>query len=204
MTDDDLKAELDRLAPFEGRVPWLYLDNDTRPNVTVGVGYLIASVDDACKLPFVHAIDWYPASKSEIAADFMRVRSMRGGLIANAYKGGLRLPEPDIDAEGFRRLRAFLAGLPGAFPGFDGFPNGVQLALLDLAWNNGLGAEATSSHPATGLRGWMHLRGCCNQVPPDFAGAAAQCRTANPSNNSLREKRNDWRSQMFIDASVAT
>jgi hypothetical protein len=203
MNDDDLKAELDRLVPFEGRVNFLYLDNATRPNVTVGVGYLIASIDEACALPFFRVSDGLPATRAEITADFIRVRSMRGGMVANAYKGGLRLAESAIDAEGFRRLRAFLDGLPAVFPGFDGFPRGVKMALLDLAWNVGLGAEATESHPATGLRGWTHLRAACNSVPPNWPGAAANCRTANPGNNSLREKRNDWRSQMFIDAEVA-
>src|ERR1035437_7251314 len=133
MTDEELKTELDRLAPFEGRVPFLYLDNATRPNVTTGVGFLIVGIDDACKLPFYRVSDGQPATRAEITNDFLRVRSMRGGLVASAYKGGLRRAEADIDSEGFRRLRQFLADLPGVFPGFDGFPNGVQLALLDLS-----------------------------------------------------------------------
>jgi hypothetical protein len=194
ISDDYLKAELDRLVPYEGRCGWLYLDNATRPNVTVGVGFLVASIDDACALPFYRVSDGLPATRAEITADFMRVRSMRGGLVANAYKGGLRLAEAAIDTEGFRRLHAFLDGLPAVFPGFDGFPRGVQMALLDIAWNVGLGA----------LHGWTHLRAACNSVPPNWAMAAAQCRTANPSNNSMREHRNDFRSQAFLDAAVAT
>jgi hypothetical protein len=115
---------------------------------------------------------------------------------ANAYKGSLRLAPDDIDAEGYRRLRAFLEGLPDVFPGFVGFPEGVQQALLDLAWNCGLAAPK-------GLAGWTHLRAACNSVPPDWQTAAAQCRTANPNNSLDREHRNDWRSQMFLNA-VAT
>ena len=195
LTDDDLKAELDRLRPFEGRVPFLYLDDATRPNVTCGVGYLIASVAEACRLPWHHASDGLPASQAEVEADFLRVQSMRGGLRADAYKGSLRLAQADIDAEGFRRLRAFLAGLPDVFPGFAGFPDGVQQALLDLAWNCGL-AEPK------GIAGWQYLRAACNSVPPDWKTASAQCRTANPNNLLARERRNDWRSGCFISAAA--
>jgi hypothetical protein len=208
MTDEDLKAELDRLEPFEGRVGFMYLDNATRPNVTCGVGYLISSVDEACRLPWHHSDDGLPASPAEISADFLRVSGMRGGMQANAYKGSLRLAPDDIDAEGYRRLRAFLDGLPDVFPGFVGFPDGVQQALLDLAWNCGLAAPK-------GLAGWTHLRAACNSVPPNWANrladnsvdpmsAAAQCRTANPNNSLDREHRNDWRSGCFISACAAT
>ena len=197
LTDDDLKDELDRLRPFEATVPFMYLDNADPPNVTTGVGFLLESDDAACALPWHHASDGLPATPDEVRADFYRVWSMRGGMMANAYKGSLRLLPADIDAEGFRRLRRFLAGLPAVFPGFDGFPDGVQQTLLDLAWNCGLAAPK-------GLAGWTHLRAACNSVPPDWQAAATQCRTANPSGNAQREHRNDWRSQQFLDAAVAT
>jgi len=197
MTDDDLKLELDRLRPFEGTVPWLYLDNADHPNVTCGVGFLLASIDDACRLPWHHLADGLPASRDEITAEFQRVAGMPGGLRADAYKNGLRLAPADIDSEGIRRLRVILRGLPFVFPGFDGFPDGVQQALLDLAWNCGLAAPK-------GLAGWIRLRAACNSVPPDWKTAATQCRTANPNGNVQREHRNDWRSQCFVDAVVAT
>jgi hypothetical protein len=188
MIDEELKAELDRLEPFEGRVPWMYLDSAAHPNVTCGVGYLLSNADAACSLPFVHLDGETPATIDEIRADFHRVISLPGGLRASAYKGPLRLSQADIDAEGFRRLRGFLKGLPGVFPGFEGFPDGVQQALLDLAWNVGLG----------GLAKWSHLCAACNSVPPNWEMAAANCRTANPSHNPQREHRNDWRSSCFV------
>ena len=191
MNDDDLKAELDRLEPFEGRCPWMYLDNAEHPNVTTGVGFLLASVDDAARLPWHHLDDGLLATRDEIAADFMRVQGMRGGMLAAAYKGNLRLAPDDIDAEGIRRLRAMIAKLQEEFPGYDGFPAGVQASLLDLRWNVG------------SLLGWHHLRAACNSVPPDWPTAATQCRTTNPSGNAQREHRNDWRSQAFLDAAVA-
>jgi hypothetical protein len=196
LTDDDLKAELDRLEHFEGRTGYMYLDNATRPNVTCGVGYLIASVDDACRLPWHHVTDGMLVLPSEIKDDFFRVRGMRGGMLPMEYKGGLRLSPDSIDAEGFRRLRAFLAGLLDVFPGFTGFPDGVQQALLDLAWNCGLAAPR-------GLSGWLNLRAACNSVPPDWNAASTQCRTANPNNSLDRERRNDWRSGCFVSAAAS-
>lgn len=193
MTDDELKQELTRLEPFEGRVPWLYQDNAVKPNVTTGVGFLIASVDDACRLPWYHLSDGLPATNGEVASDFFRVKSLRGGLLATAYKGLLRLAPDDIDQEGFRLLRVRLAALPALFPGYDDFPAGVQACLLDLAWNVGLGA----------LHKWHGLLSACNAVPPDYLASAKECATANPNHSPNREARNAWRAQCFLDAANA-
>lgn len=203
MLDDELKPVLTELQQYEGRVLWLYLDNADPPNATVGVGCLVASVDAAKRLPFHHITDGLRATPDEIAQDFFRVRSMRGGLPARAYRGNIALSDADIDALGFVRLREFLAGLPGVFPGFDGFPLSVRQVLLDLAWNVGLGAEATSAHAATGLRAWAGLRKACNSVPPDWRAAAHECTTANPNHSPVREARNAYRAKGFLDAASA-
>ena len=203
LNEDELRAELDRLQPFEGRVAWMYQDSATPPNVTTGVGCLLHDVDAACALRWHHLEDGLQASRDEIAQDFFRVKAMPGGLMAAAYKGPLRLADVDIDALGFQRLRSFLGALPHVFPGYEGFPPPAQAALLDLAWNVGLGAPAREGHQATGLHGWHHLLTACNSVPPDWAAAARECRTANPKNLPSREKRNDWRSASFVDAAVA-
>jgi hypothetical protein len=198
MTDDELRPVLTELQQYEGREHSLYLDNAEHPNVTVGVGCLISSVDAAQRLPFHHITDGLRATPDEIARDFFRVRSMRGGLPARAYRGSLALSDADIDALGFSRLREFFAGLPGVFPGFDGFPLSVRQVLLDLAFNVGLGAEATSAHAATGLRAWVGLRAACNSVPPDWRAASHECTTENPERDKGREARNAYRSRGFL------
>jgi hypothetical protein len=193
LTDADLRAQLDRLRPFEDDVPWMYLDGAKTPNVTTGVGFLVFDVDTALALPWQHGVSGGPAAPDEIRAEFFRVLSMRGGLQASAYKGSLRLSPAAIEAEGFRRLRSMLKALPNVFPGFAGFPVPVQQALLDLAWNCGLGR-----YP--GLMGWAKLRTACNSVPPDWLSAAEECRTANPNGAPTREARNAWRAQCFLTA----
>ena len=194
LTDDDLRAELDLLRPFEGDVPWMYLDNAAHPNVTTGVGFFLFSVDTAKALPWVHGVSGAPAAQDEIASEFFRVKSMRGGLSAAAYKGCLVLTKDAIEAEGFRRLRQMTEGLRVLFPGYDGFPLSAQRCLLDLAWNCGLGAWP-------GLKGWTKLLAACNSVPPDFLTASKECTTSNPSKAPTREARNAWRAQCFLTAS---
>ena len=191
MTDDELRPVLSELEMYEGRVPWLYLDNATPANVTVGVGCLMAKLGDACALPF--QCDGRPATQNEITQAWLRVRSMPGGLRANAYRSNVQLLDADIDALAFARMRSMLAGLSVLFPDYPGFPLGVRRALLDLAWNCGLGA-------APGLRGWTHLLAACNSDPPDWAEAARQCTTSNPNNSASREARNAWRAQQIVDA----
>lgn len=193
MTDDDLRAELDRLAQpgVEGNEPFMYLDSakpPRGPNVTTGIGFLLHSVDAALALPWHHAADGLRASAAEVQAEWARVTAMPGGLQATAYRGPLRLSPADIEAEGFRRLRAMAAGLQVEFPGYDSFPASVQQALLDLRWNAG------------SLLGWVHLRTACNAAPPDWLTASEQCTTANPNGSSLREARNAWRVQCFLTA----
>lgn len=198
MTDEDLKVVLDELQKYEGRTSWLYLDNAATPNVTIGVGCLIANVDAALKLPFHHVTDGLPAVPDEISHDFFRVRAMMGGLLAVRYKGDLRLAEDAIDQLGFVRLRWFLAKLPAVFPGYDDFPLSVKQVLLDLAWNVGLGAPASASHEATGLHAWRGLRASC--AAGDWLEGAHHCTTANPNNIPAREARNQWRISGFRQA----
>jgi hypothetical protein len=195
MTDDDLRAELDRLSQpgVEGSEPFMYLDNakpPKGPNVTTGVGFLLASDTAAKELPWQHA-DGTLATPAEVSAEFFRVSSMRGGLPATRYRGPLSISPETIEAEGLRRLRAMVAGLQREFPGFDGFPSSAQQCLLDLRWNAG------------SLLGWTHLRAACNSVPPDWLTASKECTVANPNGAPLRETRNAWRAGCFLTAAGA-
>jgi hypothetical protein len=122
---------------------------------------------------------------------------MRGGFLASAYRGSLRLADADIDALGFERLRGFLDGLPALFPGWDGFPLSVRQVLLDLAWNCGIGHRP-------GLADWLGLRAACNQVPPDWLAASKECTTANPGHFKGREARNAYRARGFLLAAGVT
>src|SRR6266511_4313022 len=200
LSDEELRPVLTELAQYEDRVAYFYNDDAKPPNVTIGVGCLIKTISEACSLPFHHIADGLLATADEIASDFCRVRSMRGGLYKTKYRGPLALPDAAIDTLGFARLRWFLgpAGLPSVFPGFDVFPLPARQCLLDLAWNNGLGREALSGGPATGLRAWVGLRKAC--ATGDWAAASLQCTVANPLRKPAREARIAWRAACFLAA----
>jgi len=190
MNDDELRDVLAELEHYEGREHQMYLDGDKPPNVTIGVGCLLSSVTKAQALPFHHVSNGQRATAAEIATDFFRVQSMRGGLPAHAYHGPLALSDEAVDELAFSRLRATIAGLRELCPGFDGFPAPAKCGLLDLGWNLGTG-------PYPGLEGWPNLLKACNAIPPDWATAAKEshCSTS-------REARNAYRADCFLAAAT--
>lgn len=183
MTDADLRKILALIAHWEGRVPWPYLDNAESPNVTIGVGCLVATVDDLRALPLRRYADDQVATPSEIGAEFCRLRSILGGQRAAAYRGGYYLAEPDIDELAREFLRGIVAALPAVFPAFERLPNPAQACVCDLAWNVGV----------PGLRSWHRLREALAASPPDWIAAADNCSTANPQHLAGRASRNAWR-----------
>lgn len=186
MTDAELRDVLKELAFYEGRIAWPYLDSAKPPNVTVGVGYLIPSAEAMCDLPLMRSSGTL-ATRDEKMTLFCDLLAMPGGLPAKRYFRGLRLDESDIDALGLARLRWFLRYLPYVFPGYESFPPTAREALLDLAWNCGLGNRPP------GLRTWTHLRAACARR--DWLAAASECTTT-----SSREARNAWRVACFLAA----
>lgn len=199
MTDDQLRQVLTDLETFEGRVPYIYNDNATPPNRTVGVGCLLKDAAAAGVLPFKNLTAGRSATSDEIASDFARVAAMPGGLLARRYQGlpSIQLGDDDITALAITKLRTeFLPGLLGLCPGFDNFPEPAQSALIDMAWNLGLGAPATPTHRATGLHGFPSLIAACNRA--DWATAATQSHVA-----TSRDDRNAWRAAQFLKAGAA-
>src|ERR1700730_19449587 len=130
-----LEQSLAKLKEFEGCVPWMY--RDTVAKVTVGVGLMLPSADAATVLPFTHA--GRAATAAEIAADFARVATMAEGKAADFYRHPTspELAQPTIDAKLLEVLEGFEGRLRAAMAGYDSFPGGVKLALLDMAYNLG-------------------------------------------------------------------
>jgi GH24 family phage-related lysozyme (muramidase) len=171
---------------WEGSVPWLYLD--TRGFVTVAVGNLLSTASAAMALPFV--VDrngtTVPAFSHEINDDYARVSRMSPGLSARAYRSPSSpiLLDEDIDILLNRRLTSeFLPGLERMYPGFDRFPRPAQSALLDLAFNLGLG----------GLGKFHRLGAAVARRDWDTAAIQSSRRTSRP-------ERNEWTAAKFRHA----
>ena len=130
-----LDASVKKLEEFEGSIPWMY--RDTRGYVTVGVGLMLPDSDAAVKLPF--ALAGSAATEAAIRAEFARVDALPMGRPALFYRGANRpeLAKAEIDS----LLRTVLAGfentLRTSLAGYDGLPDNVKLALLDMMYNLG-------------------------------------------------------------------
>ena len=193
MTEPNYVTELRR---WEGVVPWMYLD--IRGYVTIGVGNLVPTVEAACGLPLWNHAAERRASTAEIVRSFVAVQAMRAGMAAENYRLSPRLEMSAEDIDIMLRQRIggeFLPGLAKLFPGFDGFPGPARSALMDMAFNLGLGREATADHAATGLRQFSRLRAAV--AARDWARASGECRRS-----SSRTERNEWCRRKFLEAAA--
>ena len=181
-----LDQSLAKLEWFEGSIPWMYLD--TRGHVTVGVGLMVPDAGAAEKLPF--KIANRAATSAEIAAEFARVEAMAMGRPALFYHQpeGLTLEKPDIDSLLRTVLEGFEGELRAKLTGYDGFPDSVKMALLDMAYNLG---------PVGLLHGYPNLIAAVEGG--NWPKAAAHCFRHGPG-----AVRNQWTQDMFLQNVVGT
>ena len=161
---------------------------DTVGRVTVGVGLMLPDAAAAEALPFVAG--GQAATREEVAAEFARVMAMAEGKAAAFYRhtDSLVLGQETIDAKLRGVLEGFEEHLRARMSGYDGFPDGVKMALLDMAYNLGpvgLFAEYPRLVAAVEKGAW--------------AQAAAECMRHGPS-----EARNAWTREEFLSAVVGT
>jgi len=181
-----LEQSLKKLEEFEGSIPWMY--RDTVGKVTVGVGLMLPDAAAATHLPF--ALDGQPATEEEIAAEFARVDALPMGRPALFYRasGKPELPQAEIDSLLRSVLNGFEGELRGALAGYDSFPDGVKMALLDMAYNLG---------PVGLLRGYPKMLRAVEAG--NWAQAAANCERVGPG-----AARNNWTRQMFLENVVGS
>jgi len=134
---DDLVEDL---KAMEDVVLYMYLD--TVGKVTVGVGNMLPTVDDAKKLPFVNVSTGEPATEAEVEAAYDGVSRMAWGKFHGAYrlKPSIELTEDDALQLSRARLRDdFLPKLRRFFPDFDDYPPSARRFMVDMAYNGGVG-----------------------------------------------------------------
>lgn len=171
------------IEKYEGRIPYMYLDS--RGYVTVAVGNLLATVEDAQKLPFIHA-DGSPASADEIAADYNAVKAQPVNKVATYYQPFTRLHLSDetIDQLTDDHIDSFYKELKVIYSNFDDFPEEVQLATFDLIFNLGM----------TKLKNrWPKFNGCIAEN--NWQGAAEECQR-----RGVAQSRNDYVKDLLLKA----
>lgn len=184
MTTKEFDAYFQALANWEGVVDYLYCD--TIGLVTVGIGNMVKSAEDMDNLCM--DVNDLPASREQ--------KREAWGIVKKAYRPGkghafyrpltrLRMPVDEIRKLLSHRLEnGFLPGIAKEIPEFPSFPIQAKLALVDIAYNCGLG----------GFRKFVHLIKACNRK--DFTTAALVCHR-----KTSRVSRNDWTAQLFLEAS---
>jgi len=181
-----LAESLAQLKVFEACIPWMY--RDTAGNVTVGVGLMLPDAAAACALPF--ASPQGPSTSQQIAAEYARVQALAPAKLPAFYKtpASPELPQQTIDTKLAATLEAFEATLCARLAGYDALPDGVKIALLDMAFNLG---------PTGLLNGYplmLHAIEAANWVQ-----AAAEC-----ERHGIGAMRNAWASKQFLSAVVTT
>jgi len=177
---------LDGLKRFEGDTTFLYVDD--RGFVTCGIGEKIPNVDAALTLPWFHKDTDVPASVDEIRVAFATVAAAPAGHRDSFYAAlsDLRLPAAFPGAHAQERLDSeFLPGLRRQFAGWDDYPVQVQAALIDMAYNLGIG----------GIGKFDELHKAC--AAGDWEWAARESHRS-----TCRPERNDWTAAQFRSAIV--
>lgn len=170
-----------RLEKFEGRVPHMY--RCTGGEVTIGVGHAIKSADDALQLTWTAGGS--PASPEEIASDYARVAATPKGLMASSYAplSTCRMPDDAIDALVAADVASFGAHVAAALPNWNSYPDSVQAALFDMAFNLGV----------AGLLKFHNLLAACDAG--DWETAARECHR-----QGIGESRNQETADLFRQA----
>jgi GH24 family phage-related lysozyme (muramidase) len=125
------------LKKHEGIVSHMYLD--VAGLVTIGVGFLLPAPSAAVALALTRRDTGAPASAEEKSADWNAVHAQPKAQPAGRYLPltSLEMPDAVIDSELSARIAAFARNLQSRFPTFAGFPDPVQLGLLDMIYSLG-------------------------------------------------------------------
>ncbi|HXU19659.1 MAG TPA: hypothetical protein VN788_03640 [Verrucomicrobiae bacterium] len=185
--------------PFEGSIPYMYLD--VKGLVTVGVGNLIDPVALATALAFTFknkpgiATPGAAATPDQIAAEWQKLKSntslAQRGHLACAPITDLELADGPLNDLILKRLtqnESFLKR-QAPFAQFDTWPADAQLGLLSMAWAMG---------PAAPLN-FHHFCAACQNL--DFKTAAAQCEMSTAGNPGVIP-RNNANQKLFQNAAA--
>ncbi|WP_321471170.1 hypothetical protein [uncultured Paludibaculum sp.] len=175
-----------RLREHEGVIPHLYLD--TLGLVTCGVGHLVALPEHLDAVAMCKP-DGSTATQAEKRAEWHTVKGLSPAKLPSYYEQRtvLRMTPDAISALQDSDVNGFRTALTARLPGFQEFPEPVQEALLDMAFQLG-------------------VSGLCRQFPRlvlaiktrDWATCAAQCHRA-----GIQEWRNAATADLFMQAVAA-
>lgn len=131
---------VDDLQKAEGLVPYMYLC--TKGKVTIGIGNMMPTVDDAKRLPFINTSSSKPATEAEVMTAYSTVSQMEWGMKWTKYKldPSLEISEEFALELAIARLKKeYLPAIRKKFPDFDDYPKSARRFIVDMAYNGGAG-----------------------------------------------------------------
>ena len=182
--------------------------------VTVAGGILLDSVEDAKELPFTVPDDRggrRRATPEEIERAYRKVEAIQATNVPAARFNpkteefaqthdldDLALPADIARREFEKHVLSSAKELRRKFPGFDGFPESAQLALLDMEFNMGIrfheGGEKNEDKPGTG---WPNLFEAVREQ--DWARAASESSRKTEGSGGMVD-RNRRTKEKFLEA----
>lgn len=183
---DVVETHLADLNRWERSVDYMY--QDTGGNMTVGIGTKLPNSASAAVLPFRYRNTGGVASEAEVVAEFDEIAALPHGrdYAASYYAPYAQLYVSQAAIEVLKRehVRADFPGLVSLYPFFGNLPDPVQLALLDILYNVGLG----------GLAGFPLMQQAI--LRGDWEEAARQSHRG----GDVSKERNDYVFNLFMDA----
>jgi GH24 family phage-related lysozyme (muramidase) len=172
------------LEIFEGRVSWMYLDQSG--NVTCAIGHMIPSAEAAGGSIALLFIGGDPA------ADWKSVKAAWPGANAIGYEhlSTCRLTDEAIEAICDADEEDISNQLIQRIPAYVNYPPPVQQAILDMAFNLGVGKLASEFFGQACHFGPALDRG-------DYATAAAES-----TRRGIQQSRNDYTAALIRSAIV--
>jgi GH24 family phage-related lysozyme (muramidase) len=176
------------LKVSEGLILYMYLC--TKGKVTIGIGNMMPTVEDAKRLPFVNTSSGEAATDAEVANAYAAVSQMAWGMKSTKYKlsPSLEITEDFAFELAIARLKKeFLPQIRNKFPDFDRYPKSARRFMVDMAYNGGAGFFAKRGMVVPiKQRDWLACIPLV-PVPPD----------------PKRSARMNWRHQMLREAAAA-
>jgi GH24 family phage-related lysozyme (muramidase) len=127
-----------RLRNLEGAVAWMYLD--LKGLVTVGVGHLLETPEEAATLPFRVRVTGEPASPGLVRADWLRIKNAKPAMLARYYRqfSTTGLSSAAIDQALASNIEIHWHGVLAARPECANFPEPAQQIVAEMAFALGV------------------------------------------------------------------
>jgi GH24 family phage-related lysozyme (muramidase) len=171
-----------KLEEFEGYADFMYLDS--RGNVTIGVGILLASAAAAksAGITFKNRKTKKTATPAEIEKDYDSVKAAPKGMVESKYEKFTELVATGgLDTRLQKELNQAKSDAKSYYPDFDKLPDGARWSLVDMAFNLG----------GAGLKKFAKLKAALDKAVQSKAKSDWEAAAKESHRTGIQSSRND-------------